>query len=562
MDCAKLSVVTGPFKGKIFSINKKEMVIGRDPKCEIYISVQNISRAHAKIVQCGEGFQIEDLDSRNGTFVNDQRVAIQDLIDGDRIVLGGYMLSFHLSETSIDTPSDGFNNTKTQNIMINTQEREFFKSEKNIEEIKKSKEKLTGIYNISKKLSSELDLDTLYEKTIKYIMEELSLIDFCSILLVLDEDELSCEASRYRDPTKRLTSGKTFSKTILKSVLNEKKALLINDPQEDNRFSNANSIVSLDLRSTICAPLQNNNKILGIIQVNTSSISEKFTEDDLDFISALGFLLGSFIDNAMLYNKLSEEKERLKKINKKLQVAQDGLIQSEKLAAVGQLSAGIVHDIKNPMTVIQGHAKLLQEIIKGTEHEEVDGFNILNSLQSIDEGTSHCNDILNQMLQFSKQKTPEKIDTNINNVINETVKFLSHEINKRGSIVNIDLDDSLNKIKIDPNQIKQVIINIIVNAIQACDKKPTIDIKTTKAFIDNKNYLRLTIKDNGSGMPEDVKSKIFEPFFSTKEAGEGLGGSGMGLSVSYGIIKNHGAKINVESEMGNGTQFIIDFPTL
>ncbi len=560
MDDAKLSVVTGPFKGKVFTINKDQMVIGRDPKCEVYISVQNISRAHAKIVRAGDKYQIEDMDSRNGTFVNDQRVSIGDLVDGDRIVLGGYMLAFHISEGTIDSSPSSFNNTKTQNIMINTQEREFFSGEGGVEELKKSKEKLAGIYKISQKLTSELDLDILYDKTIEAIMEEIHIIDFCSILLVLEKNELSCEASRYRDVSKRVSARKTFSKTILKSVLDEKKALLINDPQEDDRFENSNSLMNLDLRSTICAPLQNNNKILGIIQVNTSSVKDRFSEDDLEFISALGFLVGSYIENAMLYNQLSEEKEALKNANKKLKLAQDSLIQSEKLAAVGQLSAGIVHDIKNPMTVIKGHSKLLQEIIKGTEHEEVDGFNILTSLVSIEEGTTHCNDILNQMLQFARQKPPEMILSNLNDVIAETTSFLSYEINKNRAIVNTNFSDELDKVKIDPSQIKQILINMIINGMQACEEKPLIEITTEQVLVADKFYARLLIRDNGTGMPDDVKNKIFEPFFTTKEAGEGLGGSGMGLSVAYGIIQNHSGKINVESELGLGTTFIIDLP--
>ncbi len=565
MNSVKISIVTGPFKGKVHHLSKNEIIIGRDDSCDVSLMNKNISRQHTKIIRKDNDFEIQDLNSRNGTFVNDKRISVSPLNNGDRIIIGGFMLGFYISDETAEEDTVISTRSGYGDIMIDTQGKGFFTDDlesKDITEIKKSKKDLATIYKISQKINSVLNIEKLYSLALDIIFEEIKTVEFCSILLLLHDDELSCEASRNRDPNKNKSFSRNFSKEILRNVLKEKKAILTHNVQEDERFDNSQSVCALDIRSTMCVPLQNRNAILGIIQANTSSIDHKFTKNDLEFLSAIGMIIGSAIQNAILYDQLSKEKQHLKQVNQKLKVAQDGLIQSEKLAAVGQLSVGIVHDIKNPITVIQGHVNLMQEVMKDATIQTKTKFDFNKSLNAIEEGAIHCTAVINQLLHFSKQKPLEKTDVIINELIQSALQFVSHEFVKNQIQVDTDFQCNAATIVVDINQIKQLLINIFLNAIQAMDKEnATIKIHTSSGFNEDTEFLILTITDNGVGMSDKTKSKIFDPFFSTKELNEGYGGTGMGLAVSYGIIENHNGNIQVDSQEGIGTTFTISLPT-
>jgi two-component system NtrC family sensor kinase len=238
----------------------------------------------------------------------------------------------------------------------------------------------------------------------------------------------------------------------------------------------------------------------------------------------------------------------LREREKALEQAQEALIQSEKMSAFGQLSAGIAHEVKNPLAGILGYTQLSLKKVE-------DGTAIYKNLKIIEQETRRCNSIIENLMKFARQDKLTLKPLNINHVIEDALTLVDHQMGINHVTVTRKLADNLPGVRGDNNQLIQVLMNIMINAQQAMDTTPgTVTVATD---IPNAGVVELRIADTGPGMPEEVQQKIFEPFFTTKEVGKG---TGLGLAVTYGIIKDHGGNIRVESEPGVGTTFIITLP--
>jgi two-component system NtrC family sensor kinase len=249
---------------------------------------------------------------------------------------------------------------------------------------------------------------------------------------------------------------------------------------------------------------------------------------------------------ARLYEETVQRNKELAEINVRLQTMQGQLIQSEKLAAVGQLTAGIVHDVKNPLAVIKGLAEVLQDdatITDETRHE----------LQVIRESAEKANRIVSDLLKFARQSQPEMESHDLRETVEASIRLTTYLIREARIQLVKEIPEQMLLVAYDPQQIEQVLINLIHNAIQAMPNRGTL--KVCLEQVDGS--AAVAIQDTGTGIsPENLK-RIFDPFFTTKPEGVG---TGLGLSVSYGIIANHKGRIEVESEEGKGTKFTIYLP--
>ncbi len=249
---------------------------------------------------------------------------------------------------------------------------------------------------------------------------------------------------------------------------------------------------------------------------------------------------------ARLYAETVERNEELAEINARLQSAQAQLVQSEKLASVGQLTAGIVHDVKNPLAVIKGLAEEL--------HEEV-GIDPSTRAQltTIRDSASRASTIVTDLLKFARQSTPEMQRRDMRETIQSSLR-LTEYLTRKGKVeVSVELPDQPIMLAYDAQQIEQVLINLITNAVQAMQHGGSLRVSLTKSG----SKVAITIQDTGTGIPKQNLKRIFDPFFTTKPEGEG---TGLGLSVSYGIVSRHGGTIEVESELGWGTTFTVFLP--
>lgn len=233
----------------------------------------------------------------------------------------------------------------------------------------------------------------------------------------------------------------------------------------------------------------------------------------------------------------------------KLSQANAALVQSEKLAAFGQLGAGIAHEVKNPLAGILGYAQL-------TLRKLEDDSPFRKNLNIIETETRRCTEIISNLLRFARQESSAAEPTDINAVVDAALQIVDHQLGVNNVSIHRELDSSLPIFDANANQLQQVIMNFAINAQQAMGENGGELTVRTRA--NGLAGIILEVEDNGPGIPEEIRAKIFEPFFTTKPAGQG---TGLGLSVTYGIIKDHGGDIRVEAVPTGGTRFVVTLPT-
>jgi two-component system NtrC family sensor kinase len=232
---------------------------------------------------------------------------------------------------------------------------------------------------------------------------------------------------------------------------------------------------------------------------------------------------------------------------RQIQHIQGQLVRSEKLASLGELVAGIAHEINNPLTGIMVFSSLALENPRLHPGLRPD-------IETIFRETQRCAGIVQGLLEFSREATPEKGQESVNNILEKALRLLENQAGFHDIVIHRQLDPNLPKILVDANQLNQVFINIILNAAQAMPGGGELTLTT--GLDEARHQLFVRVRDTGCGIPQENIKRIFDPFFTTKEQG----GTGLGLSVSYGIIENHGGTIEVESEEGKGTTFVVLLP--
>ncbi|MGI8952559.1 MAG: ATP-binding protein [Chitinophagaceae bacterium] len=280
-------------------------------------------------------------------------------------------------------------------------------------------------------------------------------------------------------------------------------------------------------------------------------------------------------ENRKLEEKVSDRTAQLKQSLEDLKATQTQLIQSEKMASLGELTAGIAHEIQNPLNFVNNFSEVNTELI-AEMHQEIDKGNIqgvkliANDIKENEQKINHhgkrADAIVKGMLQHSRKSTGQKEPTDINALCDEYLRLSYHGLRAKDKSFNAnmqtDFDENIKKINVVPQNVGRVLLNLFNNAFYSVNEKkktanetyqPTVSVQTKEL----NDKIQITVKDNGNGIPQKVMDKIFQPFFTTKPTGEG---TGLGLSLSYDIIKTHGGEIKVETKEGEGSEFIIQLP--
>jgi two-component system, NtrC family, sensor kinase len=276
---------------------------------------------------------------------------------------------------------------------------------------------------------------------------------------------------------------------------------------------------------------------------------------------------------------LHRQKIEIENTLDKLKTTQSQLIQAEKMASLGELTAGIAHEIQNPLNFVNNFSEVNVELInelkaersklKGERDEKLEE-EILNDLVENEQKIKHhgqrASSIVKGMLEHSRTSEGKKELTDINKLADEYLRLAYHGLRAKDKSFNADfktdLDPSIPKIELIPQDIGRVLLNLINNAFYAVDKKAKSGIEDYKpevivSTLKLDHQIEISVKDNGDGIPAHIKDKIFQPFFTTKPTGQG---TGLGLSLSYDIVKAHGGELTVETIIGKGSKFIISFP--
>lgn len=248
----------------------------------------------------------------------------------------------------------------------------------------------------------------------------------------------------------------------------------------------------------------------------------------------------NFVNSLVIIFEDITEKEEMEK----------QIIQSEKLAVIGRLTAGLSHEIKNPLAIINQTAFLLKKRIQKQFNDIENIDNLLSPIETIEKNVNRAIDIIERLLKFSKPYYSNTEKVNLKDIIEEAFKLAYLQSKKPGVKISKKLENTY--IKGDKNALIQLFLNLIINSFEAIEGSGKIII--TLKSLKKSNLVKVSIKDTGKGIPEDILDKIFEPFFTTKEKGTGLG-----LAVCYKIVESHGGTISVKSEEGKGTEFIVTF---
>ena len=319
---------------------------------------------------------------------------------------------------------------------------------------------------------------------------------------------------------------------------------------------------------------------IGVLALTRGEV-RPFTEKQIELVTTFADQAAIAIENVRLFEQVQERTKELSLSIEELRTAQDRLVQTEKLASLGQLTAGIAHEIKNPLNFVNNFSALsaelideLNEALKATDlgdkvREEIDELTemLRGNLEKVVQHGKRADSIVKNMLLHSREGSGEHRPVDINAIVEESLNLAYHGARAEKSGFNItlqrDLDPEAGLIDLYPQEITRVFLNLISNGFYAATKRkeageesfePTLSA-STKSF---GNKVEIRIRDNGTGIPLEVKEKLFNPFFTTKPAGEG---TGLGLSMSHDIVvKQHGGKIDVATEPGAFTEFIITLP--
>jgi two-component system NtrC family sensor kinase len=271
--------------------------------------------------------------------------------------------------------------------------------------------------------------------------------------------------------------------------------------------------------------------------------------------------LRKYREEVEMYNRTLEQK--IAERTKELEEAQKQLIQSEKMAAIGQLAAGVAHELNNPMGGILGYSQYALEKLSAKKAAELTDEDISSQcrfLSDIEQQARRCKTIVKNLLKFSRTSSKKEFESfDLNQALEETLTFVKHQLDMKNINLEMKLDQELPPYYGNSSQLQQVFTNLILNAQQAMSEggKLGIESRFSPPIGEFQGCVEIEFTDTGSGIPPEVSSKVFEPFYTTKEVGQG---TGLGLSISYGIIKEHQGDILVKSAVGEGTTFMIVLP--
>jgi signal transduction histidine kinase len=329
--------------------------------------------------------------------------------------------------------------------------------------------------------------------------------------------------------------------------------VVINDVLQDKRYT---PIKGWQAGSEMCVAIREGAKILGIIDVESSS-RNAFTHNDFIALESLAGILATVITSADQYQRLQITINQLRSMQVELhdrmeaqRSAENRLIQAAKLAAVGEMAAGIAHELNNPLTSVTGFSELAMENIPNDTETYRDLALVLKEAR-------RARDVVRRLLDFARQSESVRAHASLNEVIEDVVALSRHLIHTSGVELTLDLQSDLPWASMDSNQIKQVLLNLVHNALQAMPNGGAMEIKSASASRNERDWVIVSVRDTGVGISQAEQARIFEPFYTTK--GD-RGGTGLGLSVTYGIVTDHGGQIDVESQPGIGSKFMVWLP--
>lgn len=542
-----LLVIQGRDSGARFDLTNLEgpLSIGRETGNVLQLQDNEVSRRHAEIRRVGAAFVLDDLKSSNGTFVNNRRVERAELSEGDRLQIGRTVMVYApdgVDPASLGTvdvvPSRG--DTDGSRIIRTMGNDEvvaaFIPSDTQHDRLAKARSNVQVMYRTALAASHTLDIDELLGRILELVFEWVAADRGCIMLVDSETGELKTKARRDRHAG--AATAMAISRTILDYVLDKREGVLTSDAQDDDRFASGNSIVRTGVREAICVPLQGRYDTVGVIYVDTmvplaeamESGQRRFSDEHLKLMIAIGHQAALAVEDTTHYS---------------------AMLQSERLAAIGQTIATLSHHIKNILQGIRGGSYLVE---MGLDNDDLavlqKGWDIVRRNQN------KISSLVMDMLSFSKEREPDPLPSDLVSLIDDILETVQQRVDEGGVAVHWQRPIALPRLVFDPEAMSRAVLNVVSNALDAVEGQdsPRVDIAAECDTATGR--VRITVADNGAGMDAETLADIFTLFVSTK----GAKGTGLGLTVSRKILREHGGDITATSSPGRGSRFLLEFP--
>lgn len=552
---ATLFVIRGVDQGSRFELTEPTIRVGRDPSNTVQLHDTEVSRQHAEIRRVENDYAVSDLNSSNGTFVNGQRVRNQRLNSGDQLQLGSTLMLYtgpsEDSENLVDIinisePDETGEGSQIVRSLTQQEGSRLFDLEALPQTawLARARSNLQVMYRTALAVSHTLDIDQLLQRIMELIFEWVEADRGCIMLMEPGTKNLQPKVRRTR---KGVAADEriTISKTILDYVIQRSEGVLTSDARKDERWDPGGSIMQMGVREAICVPLQGRYDVVGAIYVDTSTAAQevvkkgsanRFTEDHLKLMVAIGHQAALAVEDTRYYS---------------------AMVQAERLAAIGQAIATLSHHIKNILQGIRGGSYLIEMGLKEHDDEVTrKGWNIVERNQN------RISSLVMDMLTFSKEREPDLVPANINQVIAEVIELMQ----ARAAEEQVELvwrpGAPMPETVFDPEGIHRAVLNVLTNALDAVTEREPSErdvparVGVASLYLPRKALVRITINDNGPGIPADQVELLFSPFVSSKKSR----GTGLGLPVSQKILNEHGGQIRVHSQPGRGCRFVLELP--
>jgi len=530
----EIVVTRGPSAGSRVPLDGVRAVrIGRAPGNELILDDPKISSTHARMDVGRMGITIVDCGSKNGTFV-DGHPAVDPIQvrPGVEIALGNTTLEVRPCKQSgsVRFSTSNTNSRPQIRAKIDTVHGLGLSRDRNGRgrSISKAQRGLAVLHEIGALVSAEMDEEAFLEKLMDLIFSTLP-ADRAALIMLDDRGDPVARVTRTPEDAGSDDQEIQVSQTILRKVLQGGLSILTADAGSDARLASGASIVAQNIRSAMCVPIRGKRKTLGAIYIDTVLSIGVFGKDDLHVLTTVGIVAGTALENIELF-----------KHN----------LQQARMAAIGQVMAGLGHDIRNMLTALRGGVYMMDELLRDKQDHDLD-----MAWEVVRHGQGSIGNLVVDMVNYSKQREPEWQAADANLIVLSAVAFAREKGREKNVQVTELTDPTIGTFYFDSSEIERCVMNLLSNAIDAApDENGVVGVSTH--LTEDGERVQIVVQDNGDGIPSDQHERIFDLLFSTK----GARGTGFGLAITKKIVEEHDGRVLLDSEPGEGARFTIELP--
>lgn len=578
-----LFVIQGRDQGQRYPLDEPQVSLGRVTGNAIQLHDTEVSRKHAVLDQADGspegGYVLRDLNSSNGTFVNGKRVKERKLLSGDQLQLGRTLLLYtgaHESiadiqdDVSIVAESGEEDRSRILHAISQSEGSDLLATPADQTQspwLARARSNLQLMYRTSLAVSHTLDIDQLVSRIMDMIFEWVDADRGCIMLKDEATGRLKPRVRRGRrgvTPDSPTLDGSeddeesvkiAISQTILDYVIERGEGVLTSNAGDDSRWDPAGSIMQMGVREAICVPMQGRYELVGVIYIDTSitpkqmlerQSANKFGQEHLKLMVAIAHQAALAVEDTSHYR---------------------AMVQAERLAAVGQTIATLSHHIKNILQGVRGGSYLIElglgDHAKALGSEPLDAEAAGKAVETVHKGwgiveknQERISSLVMDMLTYSKERKPDPEPAELNEIVADVVELSQARADELGVDLQWKPGEGLPTLSVDPEAIHRAVLNIVSNAIGACEERDPARVEITTHVDQEREIAEVKVADTGPGIPAERQKSIFNAFISSK----GSKGTGLGLAVTQKIAEEHGGAVVVQSEVGKGSTFVFEVP--